>query len=636
MMGDDEAVDVAQGGGGVEEGQLLFGLFVDEEKHLLGQQGEKLRLILVVQGAGGEQSFAQDAEGLLPHGVPIGGKALEQQSRHPLAPGGKGGFIFVEAAAVDSVVFQHGPHGGKRRSHHVAVGGGEQEVHLIQHLVQFPGGQPQSKPAQIFRDVLGDLRLAGLQGLAQLHCDLVAPVRGQHRGDGEQRGTGHPPDHYVLTDLDEVGKMGGDVENVGTVALFHLIQQVFHTHGLQDPWRGGFQIVQKYGGDGIRVVQQCPVGGDIQAQMRSHLGLKEQKRRADDTVGALHRFRHGLPLRRVGGEYCQQIAEQPQRRCLLGGLTVLQPPGGKLHQQRLVCRADPVHGQVQHRVQQGKRRVRFHGGGVMVVPEELRGKAGSIGVGALLQQRVRHGLGLVADHTGLPGRQPPVGMDQLLQIFRPQQERTVFLRARGDAGGQLLLIAGVKACQDAADQGGGLAADVAVGEHQKLIEKIQGLLLLGRAPVGEILFENRHIGPQPFPLLFTAGGLQDVGEELLPAQAVHQADVVIHRRAADGRDYLVRGHQCNVLLGVGRSAGGGEGGVHTEGDHVLLKVLEFFVNIAVTPPLGGIDVVQLAQNDIKGFPEGVKMGDLLRGSQSPDPRQSGWRRYGPERSAPAG
>lgn len=60
--------------------------------------------------------------------------------------------------------------------------------------------------------------------------------------------------------------MGGDVENVGTVALFHLIQQVFHTHGLQDPWRGGFQIVQKYGGDGIRVVQQCPVGGDIQAR----------------------------------------------------------------------------------------------------------------------------------------------------------------------------------------------------------------------------------------------------------------------------------------------------------------------------------------------------------------------------------
>ena len=50
MMGDDEAVDVAQRGGGVEEGQLLFRLFVDEEKHLLCQQGEKLCLVLVVQG----------------------------------------------------------------------------------------------------------------------------------------------------------------------------------------------------------------------------------------------------------------------------------------------------------------------------------------------------------------------------------------------------------------------------------------------------------------------------------------------------------------------------------------------------------------------------------------------------------
>lgn len=103
----------------------------------------------------------------------------------------------------------------------------------------------------------------------------------------------------------------------------------------------------------------------------------------------------------------------------------------------------------------------------MVMPEELRGEAGGIGVGTLLQQRVRHRLGLIADHTGLPGRQPPVGMDQLLQILRPQKEGAVRLWARGNAGGQLLLIAGVKACQDAADQCGGLAADVAVGEPSK-------------------------------------------------------------------------------------------------------------------------------------------------------------------------
>ena len=128
------------------------------------------------------------------------------------------------------------------------------------------------------------------------------------------------------------------------------------------------------------MVQQRPVSGYIQSQLFAYLGLEEQQRCADDAVGALHRFRHSLPLRCVGREHRQQIAEKPQCRSLLRGLTVLQPPGGKLHQQRLVRRADPVHGQVQHRIQQGKGRVRFHGGGVMIVPEKLRGKPGRIGI----------------------------------------------------------------------------------------------------------------------------------------------------------------------------------------------------------------------------------------------------------------
>ena len=202
-------------------------------------------------------------------------------------------------------------------------------------------------------------------------------------------------------------------------------------------------------------------------------------------------------------------------------------------------------------------------------------------------------------------------MDQFLQILCPQQEGAVCLGPRRDAGRQLFLIPGVESGQNPADQRGGLAADVSVGEHQQLVEKIQGLLLLSRAPVSKILFKNGHIGPQPLPLLFTAGSFQNVGKQLFPAQAVHQTDIVIHRRVADGGDHLIGGHQRHILPGAGSASRGGKRGVHAEGDHILLKVLQLFIDVAVATLLGGIDIVQLAQNYVEGFLERVEVGDLL-------------------------
>ena len=97
-------------------------------------------------------------------------------------------------------------------------------LHLVQNLVQLPGSQPQGELAKVHGDVLGDLRLARLQGLAQLHGDLVTPVRCQHRGNSQQGGARHAADHHVFTDLHQVGVVGGDVQHIGPVAALYLIQ----------------------------------------------------------------------------------------------------------------------------------------------------------------------------------------------------------------------------------------------------------------------------------------------------------------------------------------------------------------------------------------------------------------------------
>ena len=508
-------------------------------------------------------------------------------------------------------MLQHGADGRQGGGSHAGVGEGEQRQHLVQQLIQLPGCQPQGKAAQVFGNVLGDLRLTGFQGLGQLHRNFIAVVRGQHRRDGQQGGAGHPADDYIFTDLDEIGKVGGDVEHVGVVALLHLIQEVLHAHGLQNPGRGGFQIVQKDTAHGLRLVQNRPVHGGVQTQLSAQLGLEKQQ--GDRGLGGhvIHHVGNEGQLRTARGQGGEQTAEQPHGRSLLGFVAAGQPPGGKLDESCEIFRGDPPHGDVQSGVQQGEGGIRLHGVGVLIVEEQLVGKAGGVGVGAAAQQGVHHSLSLIADHTDLPGCQTVVRVDQLFQILRPQLKGPLFLGTGCRARRQLLFIAGVEPGQNTAHQGGGLTADVAVGHHQQFIEKLQCLLLLTGAPIGEVLLEDQHIGPDAGGVLLAPCGFQNAHEQPLPAQTVHQADVVVHGSAAQSQDHLVRGHQRRVLPGLARPAGGFQRSVNAKALQIGLKVPQLVVDVLIAQALGRVHVVQLVQNDVKGLFQGEELGDLL-------------------------
>ena len=154
--------------------------------------------------------------------------------------------------------------------------------HMVQQLVQLPGGEPHHEAAQIFGDVLGDLRLTGLQRLGKLHRHFVAAVGGQHGGDGQQGSARHTAHHDVLTDLDEVGEVGGDVQQVGIFIVLGLIQKVLHAHGLQHPGGGGFQVIQKDVADGLALVQLPPE--DVVLQMELVAQLRKTNSQIDINI----------------------------------------------------------------------------------------------------------------------------------------------------------------------------------------------------------------------------------------------------------------------------------------------------------------------------------------------------------------
>ncbi len=602
-----EAVNVGQGGGGVEEGQLAPRLLADEEEELFRNQGEKAGLVLIAQEGGGEQPLAQNPQGLLPHRLHAGGQALEKQARQRPAAALQGLLRLVEALCVDPVVLQQGPHGPQGPGGHAGAGGGEEAKKLAQNLVQLPGSEPQEELAQVRGNVLGDLRLAGFQGLAQLHGHLVAPWGRQHGGHVQQGAARKAPDHHVFADLHEVGEVGGDMEGGFPLPPPGLVQQVLHAHGLQNPGRGGFQVVQEHAACGLPLVQQSQKAGYVQPQQLPQPGLEVEQGDGGGAVRRLHRPGHGLSLGGILLQHRQKPAAQAHGGGLLGGLPGFQPPGGVVRQMGGVPGGNPLHRQIQRRVHQGEGPFRVFGGGVLVVAEKKLGKAGEVPVRAAAQQGVRRRLGLVADHADLPGGQAAVRVNELFQVLRPKLKGPVLLGAGGRALGQLLAVAGEELGENPPHQPRRLASDVPVGLEQQLIEEFQGLLLLLHGPVGEVLPEDGHIGPDAPRVLLAPRRLQGAHEQPLPAQPVHEADVVVHRRPPQAQDHLVLIHQGGVLPGQERASGGFQGHVRAEALEIALEIPELHVYILVPPPFGGVHVVQLGEDHVKGVRQGEEL-----------------------------
>ncbi len=153
-MPDSEAVDMGQRGGGIEEGQFLFRLFVNQEKNLFGHQREEAGLVLVAQNLRGKQFLAQNLQSLLPHRFQTGRQALQQQSGHTFLTCLPRKLRLLEAPGVNGIVLQRRPDCRQRRRRNAGTGGGEEQMQLIQHFVQLPGRKPEDKLTQIQGDIL--------------------------------------------------------------------------------------------------------------------------------------------------------------------------------------------------------------------------------------------------------------------------------------------------------------------------------------------------------------------------------------------------------------------------------------------------------------------------------------------------
>ena len=608
----DEPVDVGQGGRPVEEGHgvVLDGGLLHQEQELAVAQGEQVGLLLHGEDVALKEQVAGDQQGLLPHGGAVVGQTLEEEAQQLLPPvlialAGLG-----EPLPVGGVVLEEHADGVQRPGHRRVVGGAQQGLQPQHLLVQLAGVQVQGGLAQVLGDVLGDLVLAHLQALAQLHHHLVALVPAQQGQDAHQGGAGVVADHHPLGHLDQVGEVGADVEDVLHHAVLHLVPEELHAHRLHPPVGGVFQVVQKHLAGDVLVVEDVLVVAHVLPGPEEDAVLEEGDGQAagGDGPGQLH---NPLELGVVPPEGALRRAQELEGGGLHPGVPGLGPVAGKLDDPAPHLGRKILGGQVPGRVQQGE-------GGVLVlvlrpveVAQEGPHKAGDVRRAGVLQHGVHHQLQGVADVAALLLGGLVVGVDDHVQVLLPQGEGHLRRRVALHVVGELLAVDQVEQGDDPADEVGRLAADVALPVDQQLIEEGEGLGLLAHRQVGEVLLEDVQIGPQLLPVLGGAGGLDDVAELALVGEHVHHADVVSHGQEDQALHRLVGAHEGGVLVGSGSARPAGQVHIHPQGAHVVLKVVELAVDELVPAALAAVHVVQLGQNDLEGLVQGVEDGDLL-------------------------
>ena len=240
----DKAVEPPQHGSTVIEGQFAALVLPDKGQYLLQRQQERPALFMPAQRIRSEHPAAQDIEGLLPHLAAEARQPLEQHPQQPLPALAVYLVLLREPGPVGVVLLIHNAHRVQHRGHHAAVGGAQVASQVPQDLLQLGGGQPQAEPAQIVRDVLGELLLADLQPPAQLHRDLVALLGGKHGGDLQQGASRLMADRHPVADLHQVAQVGGDMQQVPSAAPGVVGEQA-DVDLLDDPGRGAFQVVQE-------------------------------------------------------------------------------------------------------------------------------------------------------------------------------------------------------------------------------------------------------------------------------------------------------------------------------------------------------------------------------------------------------
>ena len=395
--------------------------------------------------------------------------------------------------------------------------------------------------------------------------------------------------------------MGGDVQQVAAPGLGEAGEQT-DVDLLDDPGGGGLQVVQEDLGHGGLVQGRGGLPGELP---RRH-GPQQGQRGA---AGAVH-VPQGVEHDVLGGDGRAQPAQQQHRRRAHRHVLPLRQVLGE--QEQIVALAVR-----QHLHRQGRGGLQQLEGGLVLqplrppVPAQKDGEKLPPPVPlALVQQGVDHHLQGEADPAPVLGQQLVVRADDLLQIELPLVHVRDGAALRGPAGGALLGVAGVEAGDDLPHEGRRLAADVPLPVHEQLVEKGQGLHLLGGAEVDGVGLEHAQVGPQAAPVRLPPGQLQKTREAALAREAAHKGRVVLHAQKPQLLQRLPLVHEGNILLGPGVGAGPGEAHVHPQAHHPALEVPQLGVDEGVAGALGLGDVVELAEDDVKGLLQGGDAGDL--------------------------
>ena len=538
-----------------------------------------------------EDSFANHAEGFLRDWRTVIGKTLHKEPQQSGGPGFHDAVLFFEF--VDTAFFQNDGNGLKGRTGGTLHAVVQHLLQFVNHLIQLLRRKVQGDDAQHLRQGPAELVILNFQSVENFNHQLVGLIRCEIRQDLEQNLSRIPTNRDGFTVLNQVGQVNRNLKNAGLSHLsMHRFQHIPDVGHLSVPGSAGFQIVQEHGG-------QLFVGKCFSRQPQ------------DIPAADIREVVHGVAeivIHHVQGDQVHILGEGAQH--ILG-----KEADGLNKGVRAPGRINPKGGNHQNDNSRFRYIVR-----IVIFLQHIEIEVSACRI-AVVQSRF-----YVEVRTGSNPFPMVVGhLVVRVQYFYQECFKLIDVGG-GDVGRrdvlrQLLFVFLPVIRHDAAHERRRLFPNVAGLMGQHFVQEIQGQVFLILGHVGGVLSQKSDVSTGILPALAAAGGFNQAGKLFRVAKAAHHSDVV-----ADSPEFQLLYHlvvpeqgraeaQWNRLLNalLIEMCGGIFWNIHGNSvlNHQVFEILQFGVDFYVAMALGGIHVVQLVQDDIEGFFEGIEVNDFL-------------------------
>ena len=230
---------------------------------------------------------------------------------------------------------------------------------------------------------------------------------------------------------------------------------------------------------------------------------------------------------------------------------------------------------------------------------------------AVFQQRNDNTFQTIPKPASMTVNDFVIRQDDTIQISFPQLEAICFIQYHIHILREFFPIFYIIMGNHIPQQICRLSADIPFSVEHQVIEEVHCHLLLPLIHICKVFRKNIQICPCILPIACTAGCFQNITKSQFPAQLMHQANIMVNGNIFERIHRFINIQQCRISLRNRLQCTAGQIYIDAKGFHIIFKVFQTGINVAIAIFFGCVHIIQLIQNHRKGRCQAVEAHDFF-------------------------